>query len=475
MLNSGALGVVIGLVLVYFLLSTLCSLFQEIIEAFIGRRADYLEAGIADLVGPTLSRALFAHPSTQALASDKGPPGLASWVSKLLSSPARWVRQLRRSDAQRSRPSYIATSTFSKNLLSVFADGSARLAKKVDENALTLEVNTVLGFPEGGTFKIQIDDEIMAATLSPGGDATWSVDRHQDNTRAAIHQRGAGITGVRDPLTTDELLIRVDALLASIPEGSVRIRLTTLLHDAGRNLDTWRKSLEDWFDEKMTRVSGWYKRRTKLWLFLIGIVLVFVMNADTVSIARSLWTNQTLRDSVVNASSQFIQPNPTPSASSGGSSGSANTEEPCPVPAPTPVPSASPPPRNSLQCLEQSENALKGLGLPIGWPTLNWKTWKDLPDDARVPHNATEAWLKLAGLVLTALALTLGAPFWFDLLNRVANLRSSGGAPKTGAGDRTPSGGTPMPGTEAAAAPALDTAGGADAGSDSPPGTQHGR
>jgi len=196
----------------------------------------------------------------------------------------------------------------------------------------------------------------------------------------------------------------------------------------------------------VTRVSGWYKRRTKLWLFLIGIVLVFVLNADSVSIASSLWKNQTLRDSVVNASSQFIQPNATPSAASaGGATGTTNArEEPCPIPSPTttstsagqPSPAPSPPPRNSLQCVEQSVNSLKSLGLPIGWPNLNWRTWKDLPDDARVPHDTTEFFVKLGGLVLTALALTLGAPFWFDLLNKVANMRSSGGTPTTGAGDR---------------------------------------
>ncbi|AGZ41925.1 hypothetical protein [Actinoplanes friuliensis] len=37
--------------------------------------------------------------------------------------------------------------------------------------------------------------------------------------------------------------------------------------------------------------------------------------------------------------------------------------------------------------------------------------------------------LKLLGLVLTAAAAALGAPFWFDLLNRLVNLRSTGKRP----------------------------------------------
>lgn len=37
--------------------------------------------------------------------------------------------------------------------------------------------------------------------------------------------------------------------------------------------------------------------------------------------------------------------------------------------------------------------------------------------------------MKLVGLILTALALSLGAPFWFDTLNRIINIRGAGRAP----------------------------------------------
>ena len=39
--------------------------------------------------------------------------------------------------------------------------------------------------------------------------------------------------------------------------------------------------------------------------------------------------------------------------------------------------------------------------------------------------------MKLAGLLVTAGALSLGAPFWFDLLNKLVNLRAAGKKPKT--------------------------------------------
>jgi len=38
--------------------------------------------------------------------------------------------------------------------------------------------------------------------------------------------------------------------------------------------------------------------------------------------------------------------------------------------------------------------------------------------------------LKLMGLFLTTGAVSLGAPFWFDVLNKLVNLRSSGNRPE---------------------------------------------
>ena len=45
------------------------------------------------------------------------------------------------------------------------------------------------------------------------------------------------------------------------------------------------------------------------------------------------------------------------------------------------------------------------------------------------PHNLQGWATRVLGLLLTAAALTLGAPFWFDLLNKVANLRTAGPKP----------------------------------------------
>jgi hypothetical protein len=50
--------------------------------------------------------------------------------------------------------------------------------------------------------------------------------------------------------------------------------------------------------------------------------------------------------------------------------------------------------------------------------------WGKLPQDVG-------GWLlKIIGLTITTLAVSLGAPFWFDVLKNLANMRSTGPAPQ---------------------------------------------
>ncbi len=98
MLDSGVLGPVIGLVLVFLLLSVLCSGINEAVEAGLRHRAKFLEAGIVDLVGPILKQRLYDHPIIDALHQRKGR------LKNLDKRPT---------DEQKNRPSYIPAKSFS--------------------------------------------------------------------------------------------------------------------------------------------------------------------------------------------------------------------------------------------------------------------------------------------------------------------------------------------------------------------------
>jgi hypothetical protein len=385
MFDSGVIGVAIGLILVYFLLSLLCSGVNEAMEAFLRRRSKFLEGGIVDLLGLDLKRQLYEHPLLETLYPQKGMPATDEAVPR----------------ADRKKPSYIPPKVFSQALLAIVTEGSARLTEEIDAQTDLLPVDSSTGFVEG--YVVQIQTERMEVTAVE--ETALTVVRGVGGTTAAEHASGARLTRFREGIPQAAALVtELRASVDRLPSGKLREVLGGTLTRAGADLDRWREGIEAWFDDKMDRVSGWYGRRTRWWIFIYGILIVLVLNADTALIARTLWGDATLRDAIV-AQAQ-------PVAAAGG------TQEDCEDPGPA--------------CVAQQLENLKALDLPLGWPDLQVGDWDQsaYQDEARVPHDGPEVVLKILGLVVTAAALTLGAPFWFDLLNKITNFRVSGPPPK---------------------------------------------
>ena len=181
----------------------------------------------------------------------------------------------------------------------------------------------------------------------------------------------------------------------------LRKAVLTLVDDAEGDFEKARKNIEDWYDGTMDRVSGWYKRRVHVILLVMGLVVAAVVNADTINIAKAFMRNDALRQSVV---------------------AQAEKAASAPTPVPTPTP-ADPAERDRLaaQKVADVKSQIDTLGLPIGWvssPTI--------PEDPRrFPGTAGDWALKVIGLLITALAISQGAPFWFDLLNKFIVIRST--------------------------------------------------
>ncbi|MFQ6071032.1 MAG: hypothetical protein ACE5LC_10995 [Candidatus Aminicenantales bacterium] len=177
--------------------------------------------------------------------------------------------------------------------------------------------------------------------------------------------------------------------VAKIPYASVKRSLEIFLDSAQDKISEFRKSVEDWFDNTMQRTSGWYKRKTQLIILLLSLILTVLFNADTFMMARSLWRDDAVRDTVAAAAEETVR---------------RELEE------------------SELQPVErikQIQHELSQLPLPLGWSLVG-------SDSRGIPRGAV-AWLaKILGLLFTVVAVSLGAPFWFDILNKVVNLRSSG-------------------------------------------------
>jgi hypothetical protein len=225
-------------------------------------------------------------------------------------------------------------------------------------------------------------------------------------------------------------------IINQIPDGKLKTALMTLLQQTESSLESFKTAVENWFNDAMDRVSGWYKRHTQ-WVQLISaVVLTFALNLDSVSIVRALsQDNSGLLKTAVAKAESFIEQtpsNPNPNGS--------------PQPAPTtpatsqPGPSAAPANAETLGSLRAE---LSDLMLPIGWtsgPPLSsvintdFRQWPGWPWEGKGPSQWLGNWWDIVdhhfiGWLLTVIAVSLGAPFWFDLLSKIISIRASGDPP----------------------------------------------
>ena len=220
-----------------------------------------------------------------------------------------------------------------------------------------------------------------------------------------IDQRSSGAAKVAN--TSDE--IKGALQMANIP-SSVQSALTGLIDDANTSIDGLRKNLQTWFDASMDRVSGWYKRQAQTIALCIAVVLAIGINADTVDIGRTLWQNPVLRAKVADQAALAVE---------------ACKDKPGPKECPV------------LNSNEMLRTTLEKL--PIGWPTVKQgdrEQWWGVSAWASVKTEFDDHhWLmKIFGWLVTALAVSLGAPFWFDVLNKLNSIRTAGNKPEPAAG-----------------------------------------
>jgi hypothetical protein len=196
-------------------------------------------------------------------------------------------------------------------------------------------------------------------------------------------------------------------------------RLGALFAEANNDVVRLRALLERHFDECMTRIEGWYKRRARAIALLMALVIAASGNVDTIQIAKLLSGNSTLRDAMVKRAESIVNTERDKHGSGAAGAPDLSANAAAGYAGATPAP-AQDPVRNVVSAGQQfaSEyaNAAAALSpLQLGWNVLpvGWHEWL----------------AKVIGLIVSAFAISLGAPFWFDVLQRFMSVRTSGTPP----------------------------------------------
>lgn len=177
-----------------------------------------------------------------------------------------------------------------------------------------------------------------------------------------------------------------------------------------------RFNIAQWFDATMSGVvTGWYKQRVRRNLFWVGLVVAIVLNVDSLVIGKVLLEADSLRSGLAEKAAAIAQGGQFAAPGEGG-----------------------PVTREDLERRLAEVLGLRERGLPLGYACLG-KSAPELQAIGDLSKVARACWRarpapgelpsRLAGWLLTALAVSLGAPFWFDLLGRLADLRGAGRKP----------------------------------------------
>jgi len=380
MTNIIVLDVVIGLVFIYLLYSLLATIIQELLSTLFSFRSKLLERAIFRMLedGHLFNRR-FGSIKAFFTKSDrtKGKTPIGSFYNHPL------IKYLGE-DKYNSKPSYITKEAFSKVII----------------------------------------DLLKGEKLQPGDDIKPFIQKSIDKGKFAWDDT---------PISKETLKY-----------------IRSIWVDAQGEVDAFRKSLEQWFDDTMERCTGWYKKHTQYILFGIGLVIAVIFNVDTISIAGKLQKDPALRATIVQQADAFTKAHPNlyqeriSDLNKADSVYAKTTNKTVKVKADSEARAKNDSLINRGILLTHKAdslvngdiakvNGLLGLGLSEIKLTdsKSCKAWQN--ENAKFLWSGIKCYLSVAGKclvlllgwIITALALSLGAPFWFDLLNKLMKLRSS--------------------------------------------------
>jgi hypothetical protein len=480
-MDLGAIvDVAVGIIFVWIVLSLTTIQIQEWISSKFDRRAKDLEAAIHEmLANPNLKDQFYDHPVIRGLTAKKRkePSKIPAWFYKypILRGFTKEKRKLPsyipsqqfaaalfdiamtantessliqqgifklRDDLQKDRQKPVHEAVIEElNLLAEFARSAAateagtaitlRTREILKEKAehfiedfyknhpnIKLDDGVVRILTEGmdkameEAKKLKVDMDKVVASQTPDADSTLTKVR-----------RGVAALSVISPEVNQTL----NALLMNVEEYA---------GEKEKLLARARGNVEKWFDDSMDRVSGMYKRYSQTVALVIGFFIAVILNVDSISLTLYLWQDPSVRQALASQAESFQLP-------------PQDLKE------------------NPQKAMQNFRNQFSGLNLPIGW-TLKDKNdpifalpnttsgagckwspkgsgyfgiplfrysltnvglFREMCLTPAQPDPSTNWFVKLAGIIITAVAARQGAPFWFDMLKRVVNLRSTGANP----------------------------------------------
>lgn len=384
------LNVVLAMAGIYLLLSLVASGINERIASILGARAATLRMGLKAMLGPVLAEKFGEHA-----------------LRASLTQPQGWVERATR-------------KVFRSPFLGKFGKG-------------VLE-----RLPWGPSY---VRPETVAQVVLD------LVRTETGRSPVAVARGGIQASGDRkDPPVAEGLQLVLEQGLRAAERAGVKADTEVLAHIEA--------ALATQFDATMERATGWYRRRTQVWLVVISAILTMGLNLDSLALAGALWADPQLSTDLSAAAASFVhasegeqgagreeakeQPDAGGAAAPAGESGAAPAAAPDTGSTDAAKGEADAAMPTTAQVWEQLR-AARVETLPMGW---------DQPDVPVCPESKASGsdassqvsgegcgawgpylWRHVWGWLISVFAIAAGAPFWFDMIAKITNLRAAGGLP----------------------------------------------
>lgn len=164
--------------------------------------------------------------------------------------------------------------------------------------------------------------------------------------------------------------------IMALPAGSLKSNLLGMVNKSVTSVETFRSNVEAWFNDAMSGVSLVYRKNTKQIVIAVTFLLTVGLNVDTIAIGTALWKAPTSRAIATATADEIIQ-------------------------------AAQPDEDVNLEEVREMVESLEDVGIPLFW------------HKEYAPQNSDQTIAKVAGLVISWVALAQGSPFWYDILKRL--------------------------------------------------------
>ncbi|PMB16634.1 hypothetical protein CEN48_01725 [Fischerella thermalis CCMEE 5282] len=247
-----------------------------------------------------------------------------------------------------------------------------------------------------------IEQAILLGGLQPNiNEVVQTIDQTSDiykEIKAAIQDQNSEThQGIKNAFQTIET-----AAIENLPPSVVQ-NLAVLAKRAqarAKNTEEGMKALrleiENTFDSSMERASGVYKRNAKGAAILIGLAIAITANADAIHMISRLSKDSALRDTITNSAGEIVLRNSTVDLD---------------------------------QLRQEADEVLTNISLPLGWGDAKLEQQIRWTRQSKTTFPYLKILALIPGWLLSGIAIAMGAPFWFDLLNKIVNVRNSGKRP----------------------------------------------